>query len=176
MVGMSWTVKWSNNCELTTFVRLKTLPSHTARFEKSPSRSVPCSVCWLPSWRPHRSITDNQVPPWKPSPPLAVPLSVSFSSTICLVFYQIWYCDTYGSLLHVAAGTVHLHFCARSLGLDFALKHCWITYDVSKLHTVEYKTCICDKYVPNILSTAVITQYLRNSQNIQLSHLIPSNL
>ena len=52
----------------------------------------------------------------------STPLSVSFSSTICLVFYQMVLRHIYGLLLHVAAGIVYLHFCARSLGLESCIK------------------------------------------------------
>ena len=162
-------VKRSNNCELTTSVREKITPSHTARFEKSPSRSVACSVCWLPS-RPHGSITDNRD---SSSAMEALP-STDFS-IICELFIN----DLLG-ILSDSTATHMVHFfmsllvsCIYTFAPVFpvcnlALKHCLITYGVTKWPTFEYNptnTCL-------ILATTVINQYLRNFQNIQLSHYL----
>ena len=129
-------VKRSNNCELTTLVREKITPSHTARFDKSPSRSVACSVCWLPSWRPHRSITDN-----RDSSFAMEALPATDCSFICLLFIN----DLLG-ILSDSTATHMVHFymsllvsCINTLALVFsvynlALKHCWIQ---------------SDKYIPN---------------------------
>ena len=159
-------IKRSNNCELTTWVREKTTPSHTARFEKSPSRSVACSVCWLPS-RPHRSITDYR----DSSSAMEAHPATDFS-IICELFIN----DLLG-ILSDSTATHMVHFFMSPLVsciytftpvCNLALKHCLITYSVTKWQTVEYNptnTCL-------ILATTIINQYLRNFQNIQLSHYL----
>ena len=112
---------------------------------------MPCSVCWLPSWRPHRSITDN-----RDSSTAMESLPAIDCSIVCELFIN----DLLGMLANSTA-THMVHFCMSLLVSciytfvlflpvwNLPLKHCWITYDVIKLQTVEYKTCISDKYMPN---------------------------
>lgn len=78
----------------------------------------------------------------------------------CSIVCELFINDLLGILANSTA-THMVHFCMSLLVSciytfvlvlpvwNLPLKHCWISYDVIKLQTVEYKTCISDKYMPN---------------------------